>query len=58
LPTNQGKERAAIEPFMEQVRREWDVTLVPDEHLDDCDITYPTFTIGIMRLTKKKTITT
>lgn len=49
-----GKERAAIEPFLEQVRREWDVTLVPDEHLDDCDITFPTFTIGIMHLTKKK----
>ncbi len=49
-----GKERAAIEPFLEQVRREWDVTLVPDDHLDDCDITFPTFTIGIMHLKKKQ----
>jgi hypothetical protein len=54
LFTSTGKERAAIEPFLEEVHREWDVVLVPDDQLDDRDISFPTFTIGIMHLTKKK----
>lgn len=49
-----GKERAAIEPFIEEASREWNVEFVPGEHLDDSDISFPTFTIGIMHLTKKK----
>jgi len=43
-----------MEPFMEQVQQEWEVVFVPDDHLDDCDITFPTFTIGILHLRKKK----
>ncbi len=41
--------------FFELAENYFDIEFVPDEELDDTDITFPTFTVGIARMLRKIT---
>jgi len=49
-----GKERAAIQTFFDLCTPYFNIQEIPSTELDASDITYPTFEIGIVKLTKKE----
>jgi len=49
-----GKERAAIPTFFDLCTPYFNIQEIPNTELDASDITYPTFEIGIVKLTKKE----